>query len=177
MTNPNDPNRNPKDIANGAKDFGEGKIEDAKNLGNDRVNDLRGAKDADVDPAGTTRVQGTNAERTTATPARSTSGSTAVTEENNGGGWWKWLLGIIVALLLLWLLWSLFSDNDDEGTTETSTTTAATEVVSETTTVEDDAATESSAADENAADDTVTQTEIVDEVTDTLAPSEAPATN
>ena len=58
MTNPNDPNRNPKDIANGAKDFGE-----------DKVNDLRGAKDADVDPAGTTRVQGTNTERTTATPA------------------------------------------------------------------------------------------------------------
>ena len=72
MTNPNDPNRNPKDIANGAKDFGE-----------DKVNDLRGAKDANVDPAGTTRVQGTNTERTTATPARSTSGSTAVTEEKS----------------------------------------------------------------------------------------------
>ena len=77
MSNPIDPNRNPKDIANGAKEFGEGKIEDAKNLGKDKVNDLRGAKnvkDADVDPAGTTRVQGTNTERTTATPARSTSG-------------------------------------------------------------------------------------------------------
>ena len=67
MTNPNDPNRNPKD-------FGEGKIEDAKNLGKDKVNDLRGTKDvkdANVDPSKDVRVERTTTERTTGTtPAR-----------------------------------------------------------------------------------------------------------
>ena len=73
-----------------------------------------------------------------------------------------------VAVLLLWLLWELFSNNDDnDGDVVTSTTTAATEIVSETTTVD---GTGSNGTATSGADDTVTQTEVVSEVTDTLAP-------